>query len=246
VNSLHFSLLETRQDHIRRYLHYLSKELGRAVSTVNRHLMSLRKFYGFVAKQNLLTNDPTAGVALTPDSGSVSTKTLTDSETEKLLFAARNRSRAGLVRRDVAILQLLLHTGLRVGEVVELQTDDLIFDHPGIHLRVRSSQQHGPARELPLSGELCKVLDKYLQVRPHSSSGHLFLSQGGRPISTRTVQRIIAQCAKEAKVDDVSAQALRRTYATQLYIKTKDLVLVSRRLGHQNITYTEQYLSGHQ
>jgi site-specific recombinase XerD len=59
------------------------------------------------------------------------------------------------------------------------------------------------------------------------------------------VQRIISDCAKTAGLEGVSAQSLRRTFAVQLWEKTKDLKLVSQRLGHQNCTITEQYLAVH-
>ncbi len=239
----HFSLLDTTQEHVRRYRRHLAREKKRAVSTVNRHLMSLRKFYGFAINRRLLATDPTAGVALVADAATPDAKTLTDEELSKLLTAAGHGSRAGLVRRDVAILQLLMQTGLRVGELVNLQTDDLIFANPGLQLRVLPAQGSGEERRIPLPGDLCRTLDQYLQMRPQSASPHLFLSQEGRAISTRTVQRVISQCARAAQLDGVSAQALRRTFAVQLYHKTNDLALVSKRLGHQTIGITEQYLA---
>lgn len=241
--SAHFTLLDTTQEHIRRYRHHLAREKKRAVSTVNRHLMSLRKFYGFAVSRKLLATDPTTGVALVADNGAPEAKTLTNEELSQLLTAAGYGSRAGLVRRDVAILQLLMQTGLRVGEVANLQTDDLIFANPGLQLRVSGPQGNGDERHIPLPGDLCRTLEQYLQVRPQAASPHLFLSQEGRAISTRTVQRIISQCARAAHLDGVSAQALRRTFAVQLYQKTNDLALVSKRLGHQSIGITEQYLA---
>lgn len=241
--SEHFTLLDTTQEHVRHYRHYLSREKKRAVSTVNRHLMSLRKFYGFAVNRNLLTTDPTTGVALISHNGTPEAKTLTNEELSQLLTAAERGTRAGLVRRDVAILQLLMQTGLRVSEVVNLQTDDLIFANPGLQLRVSGPQGNSDERHIPLPGDLCRVLDQYLQVRPQAASSHLFLSQEGRAISTRTVQRIISQCARIARLDSVSAQSLRRTFAVRLYQKTNDLALVSKRLGHQTIGITEQYLA---
>ena len=79
---------------------------------------------------------------------------LSDSEINQLLEAARNGARAGLVKRDKAILQLLLHTGLRVGELVDLQKDDLVFDHPGIHLQVCDPRDQNNIRNLPVSDEV--------------------------------------------------------------------------------------------
>lgn len=240
-----FSLLKVTQEHVRLYRNHLAQGLQRAASTVNRHLMSLRKFFALAKEMGAIAADPTRGIALIKEDRQATSRPISEEEIERLLSAAQNGSRAGLIRRDQAILQLLLHTGLRVSEVVDLQKDDLIFDHPGVRVRVNS--QDSKIRHLPLSGEVCKVLNDYLLVRPQSSTyGHLFLSQDGRPVSNRTIQRIIGECAKTADLAGVSAQSLRRTFALRLFAETNDLELVSTRLGHQNCTITEQYLAVHE
>jgi len=239
-----FSLLQSNSEHIRLYRHYLAQELKRAVSTVNRHLMALRKFFAFALGLGVISADPTAGISLVQDNGQTASRPLTEAEIKKLLQAAQKGSRGGLIRRDVAILQLLLHTGLRVGEIVDLKKDDLIFDNPGVRLRVCST--HNNARYLPLPSAVCRALTDYLQVRPQSTAtDQFFLSQEGRPVSKRTVQRIISDSAKTANLEGVTAQSLRRTFALQLLSETQNLPLVSERLGHQNTNITEQYLSVH-
>lgn len=235
------ALLNVNREHIRQYRHHLTQELQRAPATTNRHLMSLRKFFSFATDLHLVSIDPTTGVALVADHQTSAPKVLSTEDTKKLLRAAQNGSRAGLVRRDVAILQLLICTGLRVSEVVELEQTDLVFDNPGVRLQIGSD---GPnVRHMPLSGEVVKTLVDYLKVRPQTGTSHFFLSQDGSSISKRTVQRIISDCGKSAGLKGVSAQVLRRTFACHLYEKTADLTLVSKRLGHQNTAITEQYLS---
>lgn len=239
-----FSLQRVTQEHIRLYRDYLIEELKRATSTTNRHLMSLRKFFSFAYDIGSVNLDPTLGVSLVADEAPVKGRVLADEEIRQLLNAARNGSRAGLVRRDLAILQLLLHTGLRVGEIVDLQKDDLVFDDPGIHLRVCPNQDETQIRHLPLPTEVRQALIHYLQVRPQTSTTNcLFLSQEGRPISSRTVQRVVSDCARSAGLKGVSAQTMRRTFAINLLAKTGDIALVSKRLGHQSQSITEQYLA---
>ena len=243
-----FSLAQVSQDQIRLYRHHLAQELNRATSTVNRHLMALRKFFVLAREMGTVVEDPTHGVSLVQEDGQAISRPLSEDEVEKLLSAARKRSRAGLVRRDVAILQLLLCTGLRVSEIVALQKDDVVFEYPGVHLKVcRGQQDSAKTRHLPLAGEVCKALHDYLMVRPQTSiTSNFFLSQEGRPISNRTVQRIISDCAKTVGLEGVSAQSLRRTFALQLFSETQDLELVSERLGHQTKAITEQYLAVHE
>ncbi len=241
-----FSLLQTSQDHIRLYRQHLTDDLKRAASTVNRHLMSLRKFFAFALQLGAVVTDPTAGISLVQDNGKATSRPLSGEEIKKLLQATQRGSRAGLVRRDAAILQLLLHTGLRVSEIVDLKKDDLIFDNPGVHLQVCDANDETKTRHLPLTSKVCKTLNDYLLVRPQTSTtDQFFLSQEGRPVSRRTIQRIISDCAKAAGLTGISAQSMRRTFALQLLSETQDLALVSERLGHQTTNITEQYLSVH-
>jgi site-specific recombinase XerD len=242
-----FSLVQADQNHIRAYRQHLAQELKRAAATVNRHLMALRKFFTFALEWDLVSIDPTAGVSLVQNNGQTTSRPLSEAEIERLLQAAQQGSRAGLVRRDVAILLLLLNTGLRVSEIVDLKKDDLIFDNPGVRLQVCDAHDDTKVRHLPLSSKVCKALNEYLSVRPQIlNREQFFLSQEGRPVSNRTVQRVISDCAKVARLEGVSAQSIRRTFAWQLLLDTQDLGLVSQRLGHQNKNITEQYLSAHQ
>lgn len=238
-----FSLLIVRQDHIRLYQHHLTGNLNRAASTVNRHLMALKKFFAFALRMGLISTNPMVGVALVQADEPVAPPTLSDEALDKLLAAAHNGPRAGLVRRDVAILELLIYAGLRVSEITNLHKDDLIFDHPGVRLKVCYQQDDSKTRYLPLSPQICRTLNDYLAVRPQSArTDCLFLNQRGQPISERTVQRVVNDYAKAAGLKKVSAQTLRRTFALQLFRETNDLALVSERLGHQSKAITAQYL----
>lgn len=238
-----FSLGQVSADHIRLYRYHLAHELHRAAATVNRHLMALRKLFAWAKEIGYVPIDPTDGVSLVHEDGQAPSRPLSAEEVDKMLAAAQNGARVGLVRRDVAILYLLVHTGLRVSEIADLRRDDVIFADPGVQLKIYRQPKE---RHVPLPGQACKALMEYLDIRPQTApTDHLFLCQDGRPVSQRTVQRIINDCAKTVGLEDVSAQSLRRTFALQLLAETGDLELVSERLGHQNKAITEQYLSVH-
>mgnify|MGYP001065129566 CR=1 FL=1 len=244
-----FSLVTLTPDTVRDYRSYLFEEKGCAAATVNRRLQTLRKFCVFAVQMGLMVVNPAEGIALIQDGGSGATPTpLTGEQIENLLRASSS-GQPSLVRRDAAILMLLLHTGLRVNELVELRLDDVQFDYPGVHLSVEMSPRRGKngrqgeARNIPLEGEARQALHDYLSVRPQvEGEDHLFLSREGRPLSVRSVQRIVSILARSAGLDGVSPQALRRTYANQLLATTGDLALVSERLGHHDLTTTVRYV----
>lgn len=236
-----FSLDTLSPGIIRAYRFHLLEEKHSATATVNRRLQALRKFCTFAVQAGIMTSNPAEGVQLVQNEGTVSVSPLTGKQIEELLRASGNEQ-PGLVRRDTAVLMLFLHTGLRVNELVELRFDDVHFDHPGTHLTVRDGR-HGEVRKVPLEGELRQALCEYLSVRPNvEGEDRLFLSREGRPISTRSVQRIVSDRARAAGLDGVSPQVLRRTYASRLLARTGDLVLVSQRLGHQSLATTTRYL----
>jgi len=241
-----FSLAGVNQEHIRLYRYHLTQQRQRASSTVNRHLMALRKFFIFAQETDVARVNPTSGVALVQNDGQAVSRPLSNGDIEKMLKAAGNGSRAGLVKRDVAVLQLMLHTGLRVSEIVELRQNDMMFDNPGLRLRVRNGQED-KTRYLPLCKEVCKSLNEYLDMRPKAAvTDHFFLNQQGHAVSDRTVQRIVSDSARAAGLEGISAQSLRRTFALQLLEESKDIDLVSERLGHQNSAITAQYLAVHE
>jgi integrase/recombinase XerD len=231
---------------IRDYRSHLFKEKGRAVSTVNRQLQTLRKFCAFATQAGLMTSNPAEGIRPIydngHDAGDATPEPLTADEIETLLNVSSS-DQPSLARRDAAIVTLLIHTGLRVTELVELHLGDVHFDHPGIHLTVKNGTHNG-TRSVPLEGEARQLLYNYLTIRPNvEGEDHLFLSREGRPLSARSVQRIVSLRARAAGLTGVSCQALRRTYANRLLAATGDLKLVSERLGHQNLATTMRYVN---
>jgi integrase/recombinase XerD len=237
-----FSLTGLTPNTIRAYRSHLLDEKQCAVSTINRHLQALRKFCGFAVRRGFMSSDPTEGVQLVQSEGNVPVVPLSVTEIEALLEATGSQQ-PSLARRDSAILMLLLHTGLRVNELVALRLDDVQFDHPGTRLIVKDGRG-GETRRIPLGNQVRHALSEYLSVRPDiAGEAHLFLSREGHPLSARSVQRIVSISARAAGLEGVSPQLLRRTYASHLLASTGDLALVSRRLGHQSLAATTRYIA---
>ncbi len=232
-----FSLVRVSPDQIRAYRRHLLAE-NRAPSTINRHLQALRKCCTYLAQTNLSPTNAAAEIPLVKVTAK-QPEPLSPAAVNALLAAAQN-TRASIAKRDVAIMHLLADVGLRVTEIVELQMDDVQFDFPGVHLMVRNGRD---ARRVPLPDAVCTALKDWLVIRPQSASyPNVFLSQEGRPISARTVQRIVHRCAREAGLAGVTPQLLRRTYARRLWEQSGDIELVRERLGHQHSGITAQYL----
>lgn len=229
--------------HIRDYRDYLQTVEGRASSTINRRLQALRKFCRFARQAGWLDSNPAAQVGLLPESNALPPRTLSLAEAERLLEAVQARgerpskrgggARARRIKRDRAILQLLLRAGLKVKELVALRLSDVQLGSQGGSLVVRGRDGHAP-RRVPLDAATCQTLRQYLSACPSiPDGGHLFLSQKGTPISPRSVQRLVSGCARAAGLEGISAHTLRHTCAMALVEKTGDLVTAAQILGRQ-------------
>lgn len=210
---------------IRDYRLYLQRVEGRAPSTINRRLQGIRRFCRFAIEAGLMRSNPAVEVDLLRGEDPSPPRALDPAEIEGLMRVV-NGGRPSLVKRDRAIIQVLLQTGIKVGELVELRLSDIEISGDGGILTVRGD---GESREIPLNVVTCDALREYLFVRPRLPGiEHLFLSQEGRPISTRSVQRLVSTYAKAAGLEGVSAQALRRTYIQLLDCSTTSEILNRR------------------
>lgn len=237
-----FSLQRVSPTQIRAYRDYMLNEKKRAVSTINRHLQALRKCCAYLSQTQLAPSNAADEINLLRNSWRDNGHLIISDEKMTILLQAALKTRPSIAKRDFAIMQLLAYAGLRVTEVVNLSQDDVEFDFPGIHLTVKDSREQ-IVRSLPLPESVCGALKEWLGIRPQTTNfDNLFLSQEGRPMSVRTVQRIVSRCAKEEGIRGVTAQVLRRTFAHRLWEETDNIELVRQRLGHQTQVITAQYL----
>ena len=230
------ALSDLTAEDIEEYCRYMGNDEGWGPSTVNRRLQAVRKFCSFAVKVGLMEDNPAAEVRLR-EVRPTAPRSLGPDEVERLLEAVRGK-RPNLVKRDYAIIRLLLATGIKVGELVDLRLSDIRLGEDGGELTVGSDR-----RCIPLDAATCAALRDYLRVRPASpGDGNLFLSQEGRPISRRTVQRLVSAYAAEAGLKGVSPRVLRHTCAKSMLEETGDLATVARLLGHRSLETTARYL----
>jgi integrase/recombinase XerD len=143
-------------------------------------------------------------------------------------------------KRDLAILQLLRHTGIRVGELTALRLGDVTLSERKGQLVVRSGKG-SKYRVVPLNADARKALNDYLAVRPKSTSDFLFLGRRSDGLSERSVEKIVLKYAQQAGLEDVSPHTLRHTFGKSALDAGVDLVTVSRLMGHERLETTAIY-----
>lgn len=155
---------------------------------------------------------------------------LAQEQVQQLIEVAEGRI-SRTAARDRAILHLLVHVGLRAGEIIFLQVNDIDFAQDTAILTIRE-QGKTPERRLPLNTAARAALQNYLDQRrsPEAGCPYLFCGRDGVSLSIRSVQQIVASLGKAAGLD-ITAKVLRDTYAREFWRVTSDLELLIQRLG---------------
>jgi integrase/recombinase XerC len=211
----------------------------KAPKTLNRGRAALRAFCNWAYDTELIQNNPARNIHMQKAPRSIPAF-LTDTEVRRLLKILTGRVSA-IAKRDRVLIETFLATGIRLQELVDLDIDDVVLDAK--HLYIRRAKG-GQAQIKFMNTHLRGLLRTYLQWRKkqgeHTTA--LFISQLGTRLSTRQVGYRFGYWLREAGIEkDITPHGLRHTFATRLYSRTGDLLLVQRALGHKNISTTEIY-----
>ena len=220
---------------------YLRDEKGNAPSTVNRRLQALRKFYGLAVAQGWTQGNPAEQASLLDERVSERSRSLTQDDVSRLLRAVE-QSRSRQAARDLAVIQLLLGAGLKLGELTELRLEDVHLEGEQPTLDVRDVSG-SLSRKVDLENDVHDALRSYLSVREAADGVDYFcVNRDGNALSTRSVQRLLRHYARAAELDGLTTQSLRYVYATRVYESSGDLRMVADNLGHRHLATTIRYL----
>jgi integrase/recombinase XerC len=147
--------------------------------------------------------------------------------------------RQGKNQRDLAIIQLMLGSGLRISETAALKVSDLeLNDRSGwVHIRTGKGMK---SRSIPLSVHVRKALQAYLRERSDEDEEDVFLGQRG-PLSEWGIHAIVKKYAYQARLEDVTAHTLRHSFAKKLVDSSTSLDQVATLLGHESLDTTRIY-----
>lgn len=214
---------------------HLREDRRQAVNTVNRCLVTLRRYFRFLAEAGVIESNPCEGIKeLRRVVGAP--KALERAKVRKLLREATVRHD----HRGLAILSTLLYCGLRVGELAALELADLDLSERSGSLRVRDGKGN-KERFVPIPTEARKAIERYLSMRPPVDSKRLFIGKGNKPLGTDGVRYLVKNYGLSAGLD-LHPHQLRHTMATEYLAATEnDLVGLAQLLGHESIETTSRY-----
>ncbi len=208
-------------------------------ATAARKLASLRSFYKFLVRQRRVETSPVS-VIRTPRQDKRLPKCLDVEQVSALLDAPDVATLLGA--RDKAILETIYSAGLRIGELVALDVDDI--DAHGRVLRIRGK---GKKERLAPMGDLAmEAIDAYLQKRRdaygQTPAGPVFVNRMGKRLSDRSIRRKFDKYLLIAGIPtNVSPHVLRHSFATHMLNAGADLRSVQEMLGHESLSTTQIY-----
>jgi integrase/recombinase XerC len=209
-------------------------------STISRKLSSLRSFYKYLTKENVVYDNPFILVSL-PKKEKKLPSFLYYNELDDILHIPDISTPLGL--RNRLILELLYATGIRVSELVKIKIKDIDTNQKSIRINGKGNKD----RDV-LYGDYCKDIlniylnDGYLRLLNNKKCDYLILNNRGNSITERAIRYIIDKIIDDSAMKKhVTPHTIRHTFATHLLDNGADLLTVQELLGHESLSTTQIY-----
>jgi site-specific recombinase XerD len=227
---------EIKPEDIRAFLEKL-QSTGYTQKSISRKLNSTKTFFRYLKIQEYITDDP-ASLVDHPKFETKPPRILSPIEYRALRDTARDDARIA------AIIEILLQTGIRIGELANIRTDDVFFgeDAKEGHLYIRP-QENRLERTVPLNKAAENSLKKYMTIRAKTTNKALFVTKTGKPLLVRNIRTAIDRYYKKAGIAGAKVNDLRHTWVAHHLSSGASLVLISKIAGHKRLSTTERYLS---
>jgi integrase/recombinase XerC len=220
---------------VREYRAYLLHVKDYKPATINRKLSSISAFCKWAREAGLISANPADRISQV-DEVRPAPKWLDKNEQYALLRAVQEKGR----QRDVALITLMLNTGLRVSEVSELEIRHIEMSPRKGSVTVRGKGTK--FRTVPLNVDTRKALQAYLEERPGANSDDpLFLGQRGGGLQPSGIYYLVGRYAYDARLEDVTPHTLRHTFGKNLVDAGVSLDRVAQLLGHESVDTTRIY-----
>lgn len=205
--------------------------------SVSRKINSTRTFYRFLLERNILPDNPAEKLSH-PKFEIKPPRVLSELEYRALRDVSRVDTRL------YTIIEVLLQTGIRIGELASLALEDVRTSNESKipYLYVKAMGSH-PARKVPLNQSAYKAIQEYLKIRPESEDETLFITKNGKPLLVRNIRTTIDKAFEKSGIKNAKVNDLRNTFIAHHLANGMSLVTVSKLVGHKRLSTTEKYLN---
>jgi integrase/recombinase XerD len=228
----HSQIQELRIPLIERYAAQLEQK-GFAGVTRKRRIVAIRSFLAFLYQERHLRTN-IAKMVVIPFTENTVPFVLTQAECDRLRKACADSP------RDLAIVELLLQTGIKLSELVHLSLDDVQTGEEEGFMRILGSRGK-KERLIPLNNKASVALKRYLAVRTDSKNSVLFLSRFGEALGERGVQKMLKKYLRSAGIEKASIHTLRHTFGAQHIAKGTSTKTIQDVMGLKDVRSTSVY-----
>ena len=225
------TLIDAGKADFRAFLFVVGRK--RAAATIARHVAALRTFYQWLVRTEQIEYSDALELQ-PPRVGRHLPRVLNENETTRLFEVEIVDGKTAMV---LAILELLYSAGLRVSEVASLEWGDLDFRRATILIR---HGKGGKQRVIPLGAKGIEALTRWSSFVTETR-GTVFLNQRKKPISTRSIYRLVHRWCVRCGIPDLHPHALRHSFATHMLEHGADLRGIQELLGHASLATTQRY-----
>ncbi len=204
--------------------------------SVNRKITTLKTFYKFLLRQNIVTENPMLKI----QSPKVPKHLPVFVEKEKmnLLLDTIDFGDDAEAQRNKLIIELFYATGMRLSELINLKQHNIDFSSCQLKVLGKRNKE----RIIPFNNQLKNQLELYIQSKPNIEDEFLFVNKSGKKLYEKLVYRIVKQYLSEVTtINKKSPHVLRHTFATQMLNNGADLNAIKELLGHASLSSTQVY-----
>ena len=232
-------LRSVARDDIRAYMDFLALEKGNSNVTRRRKLASIRSLFNYLVENEKLLTNPAASIK-SPKIADSKPVYLTELECLDLLKTVAKVAKPGNKDRDMAMVILFLHTGLRVSELINIKLVDIDLRSAQIKVTRKGNKQ----QYLHLNNETVCTLNRYLMAM-QSQDSYVFVGCHGQKLSRTYIYGRIRRYLAAAGITKAKhgPHILRHTFCTRLHQKGVDPLVIKQLAGHQNLNTTMRYVS---
>lgn len=228
-----------------KFISYLSTELKLKDTSIRRKIITLKCFYEYLLNYDYLSVSPFAKLKFKFKQEARLPKTLSLNEVTKLLncFNKDSSSLSPFAKaefiRDAALIDLLISTGIRIGEAAAITLDDIISSERTLLIHGKGRKQRLIYISSSITWDRLKTL---IKERKKSKNNYLFVNRYGDPLSIHGIEDIYKKYTRKAQINTKSTpHYLRHTFATNLLTNGADLRSVQEILGHASVSTTQIY-----
>jgi integrase/recombinase XerD len=219
------------------YIQHLLNQ-GKSERSINRIVISLRSFYGFLKSRSLVNDIPKITYKSSRNTKKLP-QILTVDEVDRIIRSVDKDGIKGI--RDNALLELMYATGMKVSELIGINVEDINLDLSF----VKCTDNKHFERLIPIGRSACRAIEDYLCVRDQVADAgvnNLFVNLNGNKLTRQGIWRIVKEYSHKAGIDkDVNLNTFRHSFAVHMLQNGANVRAVQKLLGNQVLTYMDTY-----